>query len=96
MTLRRAVGVQQSMRLVGVCVHSEAVDKAVKEIMPGEKAEETRSRANSFGDMARKSVEDGGSSYDDSSPVDFTSDIGRRCEIHPSVLKMSHPPRILS
>ncbi|KAG6741317.1 hypothetical protein POTOM_054550 [Populus tomentosa] len=84
------------MRLVGVCVNSEAVDKVVKEIMPGEKAEETRSRANSFGDMARKAVEDGGSSYDDSSPVDFTSDIGRRSVIHPSVLKMSHPPRILS
>jgi hypothetical protein len=44
-------------------VNSEAVDKAVKEIMLGEKAEETRSRANSFGDMARKAVEDGGSSY---------------------------------
>ncbi|KAJ6866006.1 hypothetical protein NC652_037512 [Populus alba x Populus x berolinensis] len=43
--------------------------------MSGEKAEETRSRANSFGDMARKAVEDGGSSYNDSSPVDFTSDI---------------------
>ena len=49
MTQRRAVGAQQSMRLVGVCVNSEAVDMAVKEIMPGEKAEETRSRANSFG-----------------------------------------------
>nr|TKR75453.1 hypothetical protein D5086_0000285210 [Populus alba] len=57
------------------CVNSEVVDKAVKEIMSGEKAEETRSRANSFGDMARKAVEDGGSSYNDSSPVDFTSDI---------------------
>ncbi|KAL9343003.1 hypothetical protein Peur_063434 [Populus x canadensis] len=29
-------------------------------------------------------------------PVDFTSDMGRRSVIHPSVLKMSHPPRILS
>ncbi|KAF9668583.1 hypothetical protein SADUNF_Sadunf14G0018800 [Salix dunnii] len=32
----------------------------------------------------------------DSSPVDFTSDLGRRFVVHPSVLKMSHPPRILS
>ncbi|XP_048226783.1 uncharacterized protein LOC8278897 [Ricinus communis] len=32
----------------------------------------------------------------DSSPVDFTSDLGRRFAVHPSVLKMSHPPRILS
>jgi len=50
-------------------VNSEAVDKAVKEIMLGEKAEETRSRANSFGDMARKAVEDGGSSYNDLSAL---------------------------
>lgn len=32
----------------------------------------------------------------DSSPVDFTSDMGRRFVVHPSVLKMSHPPRMLS
>uniref|UniRef100_A0A2K1X217 Uncharacterized protein n=1 Tax=Populus trichocarpa TaxID=3694 RepID=A0A2K1X217_POPTR len=32
----------------------------------------------------------------DSSPVDFTSDMGRRSIFHPSVLKMSHPPRKLS
>ena len=50
-------------------MNSEAVDKAVKEIMLGEKAEETRSRANSFGDMARKAVEDGGSSYNDLSAL---------------------------
>ncbi|GMJ02631.1 hypothetical protein like AT5G44250 [Hibiscus trionum] len=32
----------------------------------------------------------------DSSPVDFTSDLGARFAVHPSVLKMSHPPRIAS
>ncbi|XP_072972845.1 uncharacterized protein [Typha angustifolia] len=32
----------------------------------------------------------------DSSPVDFTSDLGTRFVLHPSVLKMSHPPRVLS
>ncbi|XP_011017221.1 PREDICTED: uncharacterized protein LOC105120639 [Populus euphratica] len=32
----------------------------------------------------------------DSSPVDFTSDLGRQFVVHPSVLKMSRPPRILS
>ncbi|KAJ6675788.1 hypothetical protein OIU85_011895 [Salix viminalis] len=32
----------------------------------------------------------------DSSPVDFTSDLGRRFVVHPSILKMSHPPRMLS
>ena len=29
----------------------------------------------------------------DSSPVDFTSDLGTRFVLHPTVLKMSHPPR---
>ncbi|XP_015615095.1 uncharacterized protein [Oryza sativa Japonica Group] len=32
----------------------------------------------------------------DSSPVDFVSDLGTRFLLHPSVLKMSQPPRILS
>ncbi|XWS21166.1 hypothetical protein CRYUN_Cryun30bG0032100 [Craigia yunnanensis] len=30
----------------------------------------------------------------DSSPVDFTSDLGARFVVHPTVLKISHPPRI--
>ncbi|CAA7400922.1 unnamed protein product [Spirodela intermedia] len=32
----------------------------------------------------------------DSSPVDFTSDLGTRFVLHPSVLRMSEPPRIVS
>ncbi|XVE55922.1 hypothetical protein DITRI_Ditri03aG0196100 [Diplodiscus trichospermus] len=32
----------------------------------------------------------------DSCPVDFTSDLGARFAVHPTVLKMSHPPRIAS
>ncbi|XP_022768797.1 uncharacterized protein LOC111312621 isoform X3 [Durio zibethinus] len=32
----------------------------------------------------------------DSSPVDFTSDLGARFVVNPTVLKMSHPPRIAS
>ncbi|KAF5468289.1 hypothetical protein F2P56_012453 [Juglans regia] len=32
----------------------------------------------------------------DSSPVDFTSDIGTKFVLHPTVLKMSHPPRLAS
>lgn len=31
----------------------------------------------------------------DSSPVDFTSDLGTRFILHPSVLRLSHPPRFL-
>ncbi|GAV84639.1 DUF829 domain-containing protein [Cephalotus follicularis] len=30
----------------------------------------------------------------DSSPVDFTSDLGTRFVVHPSVLNMSHPPKL--
>lgn len=32
----------------------------------------------------------------DSCPVDFTSDLGARFSVHPTVLKISHPPRIAS
>ncbi|GLU04284.1 hypothetical protein SLE2022_214430 [Rubroshorea leprosula] len=32
----------------------------------------------------------------DSCPVDFTSDLGARFVVHPTFLKMSHPPRIVS
>ncbi|KAL6982872.1 hypothetical protein U1Q18_016267 [Sarracenia purpurea var. burkii] len=32
----------------------------------------------------------------DSSPVDFTSDLGTRFVLHPTVLKMSKPPRLAS
>lgn len=32
----------------------------------------------------------------DSSPADFTSDVGTRFLLHPTILKMSHPPRIAS
>lgn len=32
----------------------------------------------------------------DSSPVDFTSDLGTKFVLHPNVLRMSHPPRLAS
>lgn len=32
----------------------------------------------------------------DSSPVDFTSDLGTRFVVHPSVMKVSEPPRLAS
>ncbi|PKU68101.1 uncharacterized protein LOC110114405 [Dendrobium catenatum] len=31
----------------------------------------------------------------DSSPTDFTSEIGSRFVLHPSILRLSHPPRVL-
>lgn len=32
----------------------------------------------------------------DSCPVDFTSDFGTRFVLHPSILKIAHPPRVVS
>lgn len=56
------VGARKWKTLVGDFVKSEAIEKAVKEIMVGEKAMEMRNRAKRFADMAKKAVEDGGSS----------------------------------
>ncbi|CAK7329915.1 unnamed protein product [Dovyalis caffra] len=59
------VGVKAWVRLHGDHVTSEAVEKAITQIMVGEEAEEMRSRAKKLGEMARKAVEEGGSSYSD-------------------------------
>ncbi|KDP24996.1 hypothetical protein JCGZ_23979 [Jatropha curcas] len=63
------VGAQKWVRLVGDYIMCEKLEKAVKEIMVGEKAEEIRNRAKKIGEMARKAVEDGGSSYNDLSDL---------------------------
>ncbi|KAK1560728.1 hypothetical protein Q3G72_030209 [Acer saccharum] len=57
-----SVGVQQWTRLVGDFVKREAIEKAVKEIMVGDKAGEMRSKAKALGEMARRAVEKEGSS----------------------------------
>ncbi|KAI6677970.1 hypothetical protein NL676_038766 [Syzygium grande] len=59
------VGARRWARLVGDFTRKEAVERAVKEIMVGEKAGEIRGRARSFGVMAKRAVEEGGSSCDD-------------------------------
>ncbi|GKV01609.1 hypothetical protein SLEP1_g14154 [Rubroshorea leprosula] len=58
-----AVGVQKSVKRVGDFVRREALEKAVKKIVVGERAYEMRSRAKAIGEMARKATEKGGSSY---------------------------------
>ncbi|GLU09216.1 hypothetical protein SLE2022_260890 [Rubroshorea leprosula] len=58
-----AVGVQKSVKRVGDFVRREALERAVKEIVVGERAYEMRSRAKAIGEMARKATEKGGSSY---------------------------------
>ncbi|KAG6710588.1 hypothetical protein I3842_05G009000 [Carya illinoinensis] len=57
------VGAQQWVRLVGDYIKREAIEKAVKEIMVGDRVEEMRSRARALGEMAKRAVEEGGSSY---------------------------------
>ncbi|KAK9287369.1 hypothetical protein L1049_015786 [Liquidambar formosana] len=59
------VGAQQWARMVGDSVKREAIEKAVKRMMVGEEAEEMRSRAKELGKMARRAVEQGGSSWSD-------------------------------
>ncbi|KAK0582340.1 hypothetical protein LWI29_024415 [Acer saccharum] len=60
-----SVGVQQWVILVGDFVKRDAIEKAVKEVMVGDKAEEMRSRAKALGEMARRAVEKEGSSHFD-------------------------------
>ena len=59
------VGCQKWVQFQGDFVKREAIEKAVKEIMVGEKAAELRRRAKEYGKKARRAVEEGGSSYDD-------------------------------
>ncbi|PRQ22965.1 putative hexosyltransferase [Rosa chinensis] len=57
------IGVSNWARFGGEKVMSEAIEKVVKHIMVGEEAEEMRSRAKKLGEVARKGVVEGGSSY---------------------------------
>ncbi|KAM3695061.1 hypothetical protein ACJW30_07G099500 [Castanea mollissima] len=51
--------------MVGDGIKRESLKKATRGIMVGEEAEEMRGRAKVFGKMARRAVEEGGSSYSD-------------------------------
>ncbi|KAI4295679.1 hypothetical protein L6164_035696 [Bauhinia variegata] len=63
------VGCQKWVALVGDFVRREKIEKAVKELMVGEKAEEMRKRAKALGEKASSAVEQGGSSYSDTSAL---------------------------
>ena len=54
------VAAQQWKRMEGDTIKREAIDKAVRQIMVGEEAEEMRSRAKKLREMAKRAVEDGG------------------------------------
>ncbi|XP_002518717.2 scopoletin glucosyltransferase [Ricinus communis] len=60
-----SVGAEKWVRLVGDFVESGKIEKAVKEVMVGEKAVKIRSRAKKVGEMATRAIEVGGSSYND-------------------------------
>ncbi|PQQ08346.1 UDP-glucose flavonoid 3-O-glucosyltransferase 7 [Prunus yedoensis var. nudiflora] len=59
------VGVQKWELFGGEKVGKRNIERVVTQIMVGEKAEEMRSRAKRLGELARKSVEEDGSSYKD-------------------------------
>ena len=49
----------------GKLISREEVEKAVREVIVGEEAEERRERAKKLGEMAKAAVEEGGSSFKD-------------------------------
>lgn len=57
------VGVRKWVRIVGDIVGSRALENAVRRVMEGEEAEEMRGRARKLAQMAKRAVEEGGSSY---------------------------------
>lgn len=64
-----SVGIQQSTMLFGDYIKKEAVEKAVRALFTSDEAKEMRSRAKALGEMAKKAVEEGGSSYSDLSAL---------------------------
>ncbi|XP_022763423.1 scopoletin glucosyltransferase-like [Durio zibethinus] len=63
------VGANKWARIVGDFVKREAIEKAVRDIIVGDKAEDMRNRAKALADKARKAVEKGGSSDSDSNAL---------------------------
>ena len=56
------VGVKKWELFLGDFVKRDVIEKAVSQVMEGEEAEDMRSRAKSLSEMAKKVVEEGGSS----------------------------------
>ncbi|XP_061367891.1 scopoletin glucosyltransferase-like [Gastrolobium bilobum] len=59
------VGAKKWVGMVGDTIKWDAVEKAVKRIMEGENAEKMRNKAKLLSQLARRTVEGGGSSYSD-------------------------------
>ncbi|KAK6914748.1 UDP-glucuronosyl/UDP-glucosyltransferase [Dillenia turbinata] len=60
-----SVGVQKYARFGGETVKSERIKEAINRVMEGEETQKIRSEAKKYGDLAKKAVERGGSSYKD-------------------------------
>ncbi|XP_010447141.1 PREDICTED: UDP-glycosyltransferase 73B3 isoform X2 [Camelina sativa] len=60
-----SVGAKKHVRSTGDFISREKVDKAVREVLAGEEAEERRGRAKKLAKMAKAAVEEGGSSFND-------------------------------
>ncbi|XP_065871503.1 probable UDP-glucosyl transferase 73B6 [Euphorbia lathyris] len=58
-----SVGVEQWSKIGGDSIKSETVKMAVNKIMEGEEADAMRKKVKELGEMAKKAVEEGGSSY---------------------------------
>ncbi|KAJ7967486.1 Glycosyltransferase [Quillaja saponaria] len=63
------VGVQKWVTLMGDTVKKEAIEKAMKQIMVGEEAEEMRKSVSVLAQKARIAVAEGGSSYNELSSL---------------------------
>ncbi|WCJ17743.1 UDP-glycosyltransferase 73B4 [Euphorbia peplus] len=59
------VGAKKWAKFVRESVKREAISEAVKKLMLGEEAEQMRCRAKKYAELARKAVQNGGSSYTD-------------------------------
>lgn len=59
------VGAKEWMRVVRESVRRDEIEKAVRRAMVGEEAEEIRTRARVYGELARRAVEIMGSSSED-------------------------------
>lgn len=60
-----AVGTQELVQMGSDTVKREVIEEAIMRVMVGEEAEGRRNKAKALQEMARKAIEEGGSSYSD-------------------------------
>ncbi|CAA7027980.1 unnamed protein product [Microthlaspi erraticum] len=60
-----SVGAKKQVKVMEDLISREKVEKAVREVLVGDEAEERRRRAKKLAEMAKAAVEEGGSSFND-------------------------------